>query len=122
MMKISSAATIGVIALSISSVSKAQTAGNLLGAPVTATGQVVSTVATVHAHVAPAVTALVPSAKPHADGVTGAVAAAGTGVTGTGNSIQANGLLVGSSGGKPLVSVGANPSHQGSVAAIANAK
>jgi hypothetical protein len=120
MMKLSSIVTIGAIGLSISSVAGAQTAGNLLGAPVTAVGGVVSNLGTVHARIAPLVTTVVPSANPVADGVTSGIRAVGAGVTGTGNSIQANGLLVGSSAGRPLVSVGAPPAHQGSVAAVLN--
>lgn len=102
----------------------AQTAGNLLGAPVVTAGGLVSTAAAGHARIAPIVNRLSPTVEPVTDGVTNALAAAGAGVTSTGQSIQSNGLQVGStSSGQPLVSVGkTQASTQGSVAALLNGR
>lgn len=93
-----------------------------LGAPAVLGGDTVSGAAAGHAGVAPTVNQVLPAAEPATDGVTNALAAAGTGLTGTGQNIQANGLTVGTTGnGRPVASVGVNDSRKsGTVVGVLN--
>lgn len=112
------------IAILIPATAHAQSAGNLLGSPVVAAGNIVSGVAGLHHQaLAPTVNGVVPTVGAATDGVTNALGAVGSGVTVTGQAIQQNGVVVGgpTTGGAPLVSVGSsNPATQGTVAAVAN--
>lgn len=109
-----------VAVLGIGGAAQAQTASNILGAPLVAAGNGVNGAAAAHAGIAPVVNAAAPSAENVTDGVTNAVAAVGAGVTGSGQRVQSDGLLVGqTSNGQPLVSVGATaPGNQGRVASV----
>ena len=108
--------------LTTASTGHAQMAGNLVGAPVTALGNAVTGLGAAHAGIAPTVSHLSPTVEPVTDGVTNAIVAAGTGISGTGQNASANGVQVGAtSSGRPLVSVGtSNPGQQGSLAAVLN--
>ena len=113
------------MAMTLATGAHAQTAGNLLGAPLVAGGGVISAAAAGHAQIAPTVNRISPSVEPATDTVTNTLAVAGFGVTATGAGIQNNGVLVGASstGGKPLVSVGATAAgNQGSLAAVLNGR
>ncbi len=117
--------TITVFAgLGIGAAAQAQTASNLLGTPLVASGNLINGAASAHAGIAPTVNQVSPSAEGVTDGVTNAIAAAGAGVSGSGSQVQANGLLVGRrSNGQPLVSAGANnPANQGTLVAAANGR
>lgn len=113
------AATVG---FGMSTGAQAQSAGNLLGAPLVAGGNLLNGAAAAHAGIAPSVNQASPSVEPLTDGVTNAIAAAGAGASGSGSQVQANGLRVGStSSGQPIASVGATqPANQGTVAALFN--
>ncbi len=117
------AASIAFAIVSAGSAAHAQSAGNLLGAPITAVGNAVTGVGVAHAGIAPTVNNVSPTVEPATDGVTNAIVAAGTGISGTGQQASASGLRVGTTAsGRPLVSVGTtNPNQQGSVAAVLNA-
>jgi len=113
------------MAMTLATGAHAQTAGNLLGAPLVATGNVVYAVSAGHAQIAPTVNRVSPSVEPATDTVTNVLATSGFGVALTGANIQKNGVLVGASstGGKPLVSVGATAAgNQGSLAAVLNGR
>jgi hypothetical protein len=115
-------ATALVLSAALASGAQAQTAGNLLGAPLITTGSVLGSVAAGHAQIAPTVNKLSPTVEPVTDTVTNVLAVTGFGVASTGLGIQQKGVLVGSSAsGKPLVSVGATAAaNQGSLAAVLN--
>jgi hypothetical protein len=107
--------------LSAAAPASAQSAGNLIGAPLVGAGVAVSGVAGAH-HAGPAqvVNGVSPTLAPVTDGVTRAIGSVGDGVAGTGQSVQANGVVVGTQAGQqPLASVGAtNPAGQGSVVSV----
>lgn len=123
MKSISISTLAALTALSLGTTASAQTAGNLLGAPLTGVGAVVSGAAAAH-HAGPAqvVNGVSPTLAPATDGVTSALAAVGQGVTATGQGVQANGVVVGTQAGqKPLLSVGtSNPASQGSLVSALN--
>lgn len=123
-MKSISIVTIAAITgLSLGTSAPAQTAGNLLGAPLAGVGTAVSGAAAAH-HTGPAqvVNSVSPTLAPATDGVSNALAAVGQGVTTTGQGVQANGVVVGTQAGqRPLLSVGAgNPASQGSLVSALN--
>lgn len=122
MKHLQSVAMVSFLSVALATGAHAQTAGNLLGAPLVAGGGVLSAASAGHAQIAPTVNRISPTAEPVTDTVTNVLGVAGSGVTGAGAGIQANGVLVGSSStGKPLVSVGATaPANQGSLAAVLN--
>ncbi len=115
-------AMVSLLSVALATAAHAQTAGNLLGAPLVAGGGVLSAAAAGHAQIAPTVNRISPTVEPVTDTVTNVLGVAGFGVASTGVSIQQKGVLVGSSStGKPLVSVGATaPANQGSLAAVLN--
>ncbi len=117
-----SVAMVSVLSMALATGANAQTAGNLLGAPLVAGGGVLSAAAAGHAQIAPTVNKISPTAEPLTDTVTTVLGQTGFGVTYAGKNIQDNGVVVGSSStGKPLVSVGnTNPAGQGSLAAVLN--
>ena len=117
-----SAAMVSILSMALASSANAQTAGNLLGAPLVAGGGVISAAAAGHAQIAPTVNRISPTVEPVTDTVTNVLAVAGFGVTAAGANVQNNGVLVGSSStGKPLVSVAATaPANQGSLVAVLN--
>lgn len=122
MKQLQSAAIVSLLSMALATSVHAQTAGNLLGAPLVAGGGVLSAAAAGHAQIAPTVNRISPTVEPVTDTVTNVLAVAGGGVTAAGAGVQTNGVLVGSSStGKPLLSVGATaPANQGSLAAVLN--
>ena len=124
MKHLQSAAVVSAVSMMLATGAQAQTAGNLLGAPLITAGSTLGTVAAGHAQIAPTVNRISPTVEPLTDTVTNTLAVTGFGVAATGVGIQKNGVLVGSSStGKPLLSVGATaPANQGSLAAVLNGR